>query len=140
MTKKQENTIRLFDRLSKLGFTYDEITALLRIERTLHRWAEQSCGDGNDYASWSIQRDEETGKPFKCVYPHNAASHRYPIADREAGALRRLATIMEPRKRRLVAYHQTDPRGCAIYIVRRKDIPAGANLDSCYTNGIAVCV
>lgn len=38
----------------------------------------------------------------------------------------------------LVAYVQTDPRGAALYILDRKDIPEGATLDSCYSRGVAV--
>jgi len=33
---------------------------------------------------------------------------------------------------------QGDPRGCALYILRPDDIPAGADVASCYTRGIAV--
>ena len=37
-----------------------------------------------------------------------------------------------------VAYHQTDPRGCAVYIVRKADIPDGADIGSRYTRGVTV--
>jgi len=36
-------------------------------------------------------------------------------------------------------YHQGDPRGVALYLVRLSDVPPGASLDSYYTRGIAVC-
>jgi hypothetical protein len=138
MTKKQQdNYWRLMNRLSELGFTREESEQLRRIEMTLHRWCEQECGDGNDFASWAIERDDTTGKPYRCVYPHTGKMHRTPIADREAGALRRLNTIMI-RHPGLHYYYQTDCRGCALYIVRQSDIPNGATLDSCYTRGIAV--
>ena len=146
----QRQKFELFARLQALGFTYEESAQLRRIEMTLHRWAEQECGDGNDYASWSIERDETTGRPFRCVYPHEGKSRRYPIADREAGALKRLAAIVGLRNNRnrqavgnftqdLHAYHQTDPRGCALYLVTRSDIPDGSSIDSIYTRGLAVC-
>lgn len=52
------------------------IDALRRAELTLHRWSEMKCGDGNDYASWAIERDEKTNKPFWVTYPHNGESRR----------------------------------------------------------------
>ena len=156
----QKAKFELFSRLEKLGFSYEEARQLRRIEMTLHRWAEQECGDSNDYASWAIERDEATNRPYKVTYPHNGKSTRYPIADREAGALKRLKSIMASHPD-FVAYHQTDPRGCALYIVRRADLPKlsdaeivrmhgasainstasrlGAVLSQYYTRGLAVC-
>lgn len=152
----QKAKFELFARLQALGFTYEEAHALRRIEMTLHRWAELECGDGNDYASWAIERDEKTDKPYMVTHYHAApftdpkhSIRRHPIADREKGALKRLAAILDARNLResppsledyrdVLAYHQTDPRGCALYLVKRSDIPAGASLSSCYTNGLAV--
>ena len=62
----------------------------------------------------------------------------YPIADRERGALKRLATIMT-RYPGFTAYVQGDPRGCSLYILRPGDVREGASIDSCYSNGIGVC-
>ncbi len=63
---------------------------------------------------------------------------RYPVADREKGALKRLAAIMAGHPE-LLAYHQTDCRGCMVYILKRSDIADGARIDSVYTRGMAVC-
>ena len=82
---------------------------------------------------------QEPRNPGEAEEPAAGFSGGVPVADREAGALRRLAAIMAPRKRRLIAYHQGDPRGCALYIVRRRDIPAGASVESFYNRGVAVC-
>lgn len=136
---KTENMHNLLNRMRDAGFSYAELKQLLRIERTLQRWGEMECGDSNDYASWSIERDETTGKPFKCVYWHKGETTRTPIPDREAGALKRLQKIMASHPD-FVAYHQTDCRGCQVYIVRKSDIPADAKLENCYNIGIAVCV
>ncbi len=133
----QKAKFELFSRLQKLGFTYEESVSLRRIEMTLHRWDEQECGDGNDYASWAIERDETTGRPYRVTYPHTGKSYRHPIADREAGALRRLAAIMVSHPG-FVAYHQTDCRGAALYIVRKTEIPAGASIESYYNRGLCV--
>ena len=96
MTKQQaENRARLFERLANLGFSYSESEALIRIERTLQRWGELECGDGNDWASWSVERDEETGKPFIVTHPHSGKSYRRAIPDREKGALKRLGAFKD---------------------------------------------
>jgi len=112
--------IRLFNGLSALGFTYDESVALRRISLTLSSWSEAECNG-------EIERNEETGKPERVSRAYtqgNGPRRAWPVADREAGALRRLAAIMAPHKRRLLAYHQGDPRGYALYIVRRSALPA----------------
>ena len=140
MTTKQHNMIRLYSTLESWGFTRAEVSALRRIESTLRRWGELECGNGNDYASWSIERDETTEKPFMVTHPHTGKTTRRPIADRERGALKRLGKLMEPYKCRFVAYHQGDPRGCALYIIPKKEIPKDTSVESMYNRGIAVCV
>lgn len=137
MTTKQRNYLALIDRLRDLGFTLDEAEALRRIEMTLHRWCELECGDGNDYASWAVERDETTGKPFRCIYPHTGTMRREAIADREKGALKRLDAIMA-KHTDLVAHYQTDCRGCALYVIRKADIPSGQPIDAHYTRGLAI--
>jgi len=130
------NKIELFDRLRALGFTLEEAEQLRRIEMTLHRWAELECGDGNAYASWAIERDETTEKPYMVRYPHDGKSYRTPVADREKGALKRLKAIMA-RHPGLTYYHQGDPRGVSLYIVRIADLQ-GRSIDTNYTVGLAV--
>lgn len=108
---------------------WDDANTLRRAQITLQKWAKQACGNSNNFCSWSIERDEQTDVPYRCVYPHSGKSYRVRIADREAGALRRVAVICT----RLGAhfYHQTDPRGCALY-VSMKPLPAND-----YTRGVA---
>lgn len=129
-----------FDRLMAEGISFSDASALRRIAMTLHRWHELECGDGNNYASWSIVRGSKTGgvfeyddngKPYleRHIHTENKA-HYEPIADRERGALKRLAEIMA-KYPKLSAYVQSDPRGAALYI--------GKGLtETNYTNGIAV--
>lgn len=121
MTKKQER-IAFFNRaMENLGISIDDRFSLRRIEMTLHRWAELECGDGNDHGSWAIERDEDTDRPHM-VHHHYRHGHgqdytvKTPIADREKGALKRLEAIMA-KYPHLKAYHQTDPRGCALHLV-----------------------
>lgn len=77
------------------------------------------------------------GKPYMVHYPHSGKSWRQAIPDREAGALRRLDAILAKHPG-LVRYQQTDPRGCALYILRADDVK-DAPIDSVYTRGLAVC-
>lgn len=133
----------LFHRLGEIGFSYEEASQLRRIEMTLQRWAEGECGDSNDYCSTCIERDEETNKPYRVTMPHDLPSSqatRTPIADREAGALKRLAAIMAKHPD-FAAYHQGDCRGCMLYIVRKSDLIQDGQplpIDQHYTRGLAV--
>ena len=111
-----------------LGFSQDETDRLLRIEKTLHRWHEYEC---NGY----IQRDEQTEKPYVV---HNYTGNRYPYPDKEKGALRRLAEILEGKN--VTHYQQGDPRGCALYLLRPTDVPEGKSPCAYYSRGIAVCI
>lgn len=110
--------------------TLAQASILRRAERTLHRWSEQECGDGNAYASWAIERDETTGKPYRVTYPHTGATYRTRIADAEKGALKRVGKVCTALGAHF--YYQTDPRGCALYVSME---PLTANA---YTNGVAV--
>lgn len=84
--------------------TTSDADTLRRAEMTLHRWAEHECNG-------TIQRDETTGTPYR----YTNDGRRCGIApDREAGALRRVKEVCE--RLGVAFYHQTDPRGCALYV------------------------
>jgi hypothetical protein len=122
-----------------LGFTYSETETLRRAEMTLHRWHELECGDGNDYGtSWSIERDETTGKPYMVTHYRDGKTSRRSYPDKEKGALRRISEVLK-RKDGLSFYQQGDPRGCALYILRPGDVPDGEDVNAFYSRGIAVC-
>lgn len=141
MTKKEAlRQTMMFYRLECLGFTQDEAEQLRRISLTLSHWAVRRCNedieerdDGSAWLTWSH-------------YAAGGRAHRTRIPNRGAGALRRLAAIMEHHKRRLTYYHQTDPRGAALYLVERKRLQEynrgktePTPLDCCYSSvGIAV--
>lgn len=164
----QKRKFELFARLQALGFTYEEAVALRRIEMTLQRWGERECGDGGN---WVIERDEVTGKPFN-VYHGEGKERRNPIADREAGAIKRLNAIVFARNNRnwalnendpnhIIPFHQSDCRGCNLYLVKSSQLPkvtdekiiqhSGPNaakdnasrlnwkLECYYNRGLAVC-
>lgn len=118
--------------LKRTGYacTQAEANTLRRASLTLHRWAELECGDGR---CW-IERDEKTGKPYLYVDGRylDPKPIRYVTADRERGALRRIESLCKAAG--LHFYHQTDPRGCALYIA------AEPMTDCDYsTKGVAVC-
>jgi hypothetical protein len=135
-------------RLRDAGIGLEDANALRRISMTLQRWHELECGDSNDYASWAIVRGrkeagefihDDDGRPFEERHIHrgNAKAIYTAVADREAGAKKRLKAIMA-RYPEFAAYVQTDPRGCALYLVRKADVPAGEEMMCHYTKGIAV--
>lgn len=115
----------------------DDANTLRRAQLTLHRWAEEECGDSNGGGSRAIERDEETGKPY--VVRHwwgdgkaKTITTRTLIPDREAGALRRVKEVCD--RLGMYFYHQTDPRGCQLYVSNEP------LTDQSYTNGVACCV
>jgi hypothetical protein len=134
--------------LLELGFTREEAEGLRRISVRLQHWYEKECGINNG----CIERDDETGRPF---WRNSISGRRYPVADLERGAERRLKAIIDARNHRarvenatgdvlgptttnLHSYLQTDPRGSALYILRPCDVPAGADASSYYSRGICV--
>jgi len=133
MTSIEKDSI-LQQRFEKRGIalTCHQAHIFRLAELTLQRWAEQECGAGNDFASWSIERDEVTNKPFKCIYPHTGKMRKYAVNDREAGALKRIAKLCKDLG--LYFFHQTDPRGCTLYVSNQ---PLDSNR---YTDGVACSV
>ena len=141
MTKRQR-AARFVEMMGTLGFTAGETCALLKAERTLHRWAEMECGTGDDRVSISVERDEQTGKPFRRVQYMAGGKwqdRKSPCRDMEGAALRRIGGIFGG-KPGLSFYHQGDPRGCALYVIRPNDVPAGGDVNAYYSRGIPVCV
>jgi hypothetical protein len=142
MSATPKERAEVIARLVKLGISYQDAEALRRISNTLHNWFELECGTGNDRVSRSIERDENgDGKPFLRVryigYNNQWIDRKSPIADREAGAKRRLAAIMANYRRRLVPYIQGDCRGASLYVLRKADV-RGQDINSIYNRGVAV--
>ena len=136
--REAQRQTRLENTLLSLGFTTEEAYKLRRISMTLSRWYELECGT----AQGCIERDETTGKPYMIT----ERGTRYPVADRETGAVKRLTAIIHARNIRqpraedpLMSYYlQTDPRGAALYILRPQDVPEGKDPAAYYNNGICV--
>lgn len=130
MTKKQaERYMNLRTNLLNMGFKDHEINTLLRAQKTLHTWDEHECNG-------VIQRDEDTNKPY--WYNADSGKKICPAPDRESGAMKRVEAIAA--KHGVTAYHQCDPRGCSLYLVRSSDVPAGAGIGGYYSRGIALCI
>jgi hypothetical protein len=138
--KKSELIYRYYTEMSALGLNMHEADVLRRAERTLQRWGELECGNSNDHASWSIERDEHTGVPYMVTHSHweGVKPSRRRIPDREAGALRRVQKLLASHAD-LWFYHQGDPRGCCLYVGRKSELPPGAVLDQLYTRGTGCC-
>lgn len=88
---------------------------LRRAQLTLHRWAELECGTHAGH----IERDGDDGNGRPYFVPDwrgrgPGGAVRRPIPDRERGALARVAAVCKASG--LHFYHQTDPRGCALYV------------------------
>lgn len=137
------STLEMLSRLQELGILPADRLALRRISMTLHRWHELECNaDVQRFVRTRVGKEmvyvvaEDSGFPY--LVSHNGTKHPYTrIPDREAGALKRLAKIME-RYPQLKSYVQTDPRGASLYILRPGDVPEGCEVDSYYSRGIAV--
>lgn len=122
-----------------LGIDYDDARALRRISMTLRRWHDYECGTGEGQTQYSIERDEN-GRPFMRVQRSTRTGYidqRWPVPDRERGALKRLASIMA-RYPALTPYVQGDPRGCALHLLRPGDVPPGGDPSAYYSRGIPV--
>ncbi len=127
------NAHEIISRLERCGISYHDAVALRRISMTLHNWHELECGTDRG----AIERDETTGKTYFTYERMSGSRGRTPCADRETGALKRLAVIMQ-RYPTLRAYVQGDPRGASLYILRPGDVPNGEQDDAYYSNGVAV--
>ena len=128
------DTYAIMQRFQARGLTisFEDANTLRRAELTLQRWGEMECGSSSDHASYSIERDEVTGLPYRCIYPHTGPMRRYRVADKEKGALKRIAEVC--KRNGLHYFHQTDPRGCALYVSNQ---PISDNDYS--SRAIAVC-
>tara|TARA_Y100000310_G_scaffold248621_1_gene254465 strand:+ start:325 stop:705 length:381 start_codon:yes stop_codon:yes gene_type:complete len=126
MSATQTISILRFKLINKdINLDFDEVAELRRIEMQLHRWAERECNG-------EVERDEETGKVFRVIQKSSGSNYRYNVPDMETGALKRLKDVCESAG--LHYFHQTDPRGCAVYVSTE---PMTASNYS--TTGAAIC-
>jgi len=104
------------------GISRKDYQQLALEEHRLHRWAEEECNG-------TIQRDDETGKPYRWLSYGSTAEARYRVPDREAGSLKRCEEIAA--RYGLKFYRQGDPRGCQVHVYRESDLN-GSDIRSVY--------
>lgn len=108
--------------LGAAGLRPDEVLSLQSISRKLHAADERQC---NGYADSRGNWDEGSGKRDEA---------RVERLERDA------KEIAEAHG--WAAYHQSDPRGWSLYMVRPQDLTIDGvsyKIDSVYSRGIAVC-
>ena len=135
--------------LIRLGIEHYHVQCLRRLEKRFQRWHELECGTELPHApGWTIavERDEQTGTTFMRRMGHDRSGRyideRAICRDDEKLCKKRLAKLMQPYPH-LVAYVQTDPRGCALYIIPREAVQEaeanGQNASYIYSGrGVAV--
>jgi len=120
--------------LMQCGISRNDALALMRVERRLHRWYELECGTDRG----AIERDENDPTILRWYNNVTNTWGTYIGKDDEMLALKRLRTLLKNYPE-LKAYVQTDPRGCALYILRPGDVPEGEDASAYYSRGVAVC-
>lgn len=130
--QRTERKMRRDDALKRMGLRAEEIGTLERAAARLHRWAEWQCGVTEGH----VEQDD-AGQWWEVR--HSAGREvRRRVNDLGAVAWRRVVRVWQAHPD-LVMYNQTDPRGCALYILRRADV-GDADIARVYSRGVAVCV
>jgi hypothetical protein len=129
---EKERITAMYHRLAGMGFTFQEADKMRLISMTLSRWAERECNG-------EIERDEITGEPMAMYETHKGQRKGFKTADREAGAIRRLKAILASHPG-YSFYHQTDPRGAALYLIPSVDAAQGNEWVSCRYSQIGFCI
>lgn len=112
-----------------LGLSQAEHDTLRRASMTLHRWSEMECNH-------DVERDDITGK-VTVRYCRNDGNITKPqrVADRETPALKRCEAIAKVHG--LVFFHQSDPRGAAVYIGTKAQL-GGLPADRAYNRLLCI--
>ena len=117
---------------SRYGVTDYAWRKLRDCEKILHKWSEDECNG-------RIQWDDETGEPHlyrRDRWGDYTAKGR-PTFNFEDYALDRARKTAQ--RFGLKIYHQSDPRGCALYVYRPEDLN-GSSIESVYsTQALAIC-
>jgi hypothetical protein len=134
-----QSTESLRASLARRGVTlsFADAETLRRAQCVLRGTAEAMCGTSGPNYSRVLERDEATGKPFLAYYGHDGKVSRFPVPDREKGALRRVAEVCA--RNGLIYYHQTDPRGCALYVGKLEWLQ-GSPAEQVYPTHLVACM
>lgn len=113
-------------------FTAAEWASLLRLAKTIHKWNEDEC---NGAIQWEGDNEEIPRR----YYLDNYGTYTRPgpiIVDKEKPSLESARKIAS--KHGLSIYHQTDPRGVALYVYNAAD--SEGRIDELYSSiGKPVC-
>ena len=114
-------------RFDKRGIFLDlsDAEILRKAQMTLRTWSEALCNG-------EIYREVASGFSYRVIQYGMGQTAKFRVPDREAGAIRRVRDVCT--RLGLHFYHQTDPRGCALYVSRE------ALSETDYSNGIACSV
>lgn len=110
MSRKE--TIERAAALGRLGFSPDETGELMRIQRALHRIAERQCNEDTSCLKCKGYGHTEAGAIRTECKPCGGSGDT--LGKREASLLRKASVLAEIHG--FEVYHQTDPRGCALYV------------------------
>ena len=147
MTNAERKDLELQQAARQHGISLSLADAriLRRAEMTLHRWDEQRCGwstSGPYGASIALVRDDDgDGLPYLEIHPNAGLTTSWErVPDRERGALKRIKAVCEkyaaPNGSPLKYYHQSDPRGAALYI----EAPHYSMTETNYTRAVCCAV
>lgn len=127
---KVSKYISYYSNTGKLGIDVDDAKSLLGIERKLRHWAEDVCN--------GLVEVDENGVAYR-ISSSYAELNKWKIPNQQTRALKKLDEIMN-KYPHLIAYHQTDPRGCSLYIIPKK-LLGDKDISAYYSSiGLAVSV
>ena len=106
---------------------------LCSIQRRLHRWAEDEC---NGRIQWEGENEDQPRR-YHLDRWGSYTIRGAEILNSEARWLKQAQTIAAQCGG--LIYHQTDPRGCALYFYRLSDIEGRGPIDQCYSTAALAC-
>ena len=121
-TTDREARERWIGRAMQEGASYPQAREILRHAATLHRLAEEECGNSGPYSSWCRKECEDCGGSHVRIYPHTSAPYwrhgERCTLDRtrfaEKRARERVAVIAAMFG--AVVQFQGDPRGAVVKV------------------------
>ena len=110
----------------------ESFAKLCRLERNLHKWAEEEC---NGLIQWD---DDETPRRYRLDRWGTPTRPGNVIVNREAKWLAEAQALAEQLGGHI--YHQGDPRGCALYFYRDSDLEGRRfPIDQIYSSAALAC-
>lgn len=109
-------------------FTTAEWASLKRLAKVIHKWNEDEC---NGAIRWEGDNEEIPRRYYLDNY--GTYTKAGPIMrNKEQQSLESAWKIAESHG--YSVYHQTDPRGCSLYLYHACDIPKGGKIDELYSS------